>query len=339
MLCSYFALATLVTLTSFVHLAPLIPWPSALQHESLSRLSRAIKLSTRIFLDASLLFCTSMLISAIFILARSTMVSSATNWTTMTTKYISLWTTLPTMQLDIVANNCLRRIKLRSTIWLLIGALSIVVYSLSAAIQVPYFLKTLKLISDSDKEFQQTWEKLCLLQQKTSDLQTAMTVFSPAILIFSLTWILIDICRQFSCRNPTGWVLRDKTSSRSTPPWKFVYAMVGVLLMWSSLFVFCLYRIEANRAGGDLNKDEEWSFGQVFALMTWSPILVEWIYLWKYGPSEGLTGQIMRGYHAAPDEEASGETSEEMQELGRSNGTGYSRIEDPEMRATAPPGS
>jgi hypothetical protein len=45
--------------------------------------------------------------------------------------------------------------------------------------------------------------------------------------------------------------------------------------------------------GGTTDKDREFSFGQVLALSTWVPVIIEFAYIYLEGPKKALTGKIM----------------------------------------------
>lgn len=73
--------------------------------------------------------------------------------------------------------------------------------------------------------------------------------------------------------------------------------------MWASLCIFIYFRKESNRKSGVTNQEHIWSFGQVLGLVTWVPVLVEFVYIWKNGPKEALTGQLMAPYQVVSDNE------------------------------------
>lgn len=55
-------------------------------------------------------------------------------------------------------------------------------------------------------------------------------------------------------------------------------------------------QIQTAGLGGDNNRDNEWSFGQVLALGTWVPVLVQFGYLWWEKPTVALSGRLMAPY-------------------------------------------
>ena len=62
--------------------------------------------------------------------------------------------------------------------------------------------------------------------------------------------------------------------------------------MWVSLGIFLWFRYELNQFTGNHNKDKQWTFGQVLAVATWAPVLMEFYVLWRDGAEKGLTGLL-----------------------------------------------
>jgi hypothetical protein len=66
--------------------------------------------------------------------------------------------------------------------------------------------------------------------------------------------------------------------------------------MWTSIGIFIQMQRELARTFGEDNKDTEWSFGQVLALATWTPVVVEFTYIWWERPVEALNGRLVAPY-------------------------------------------
>jgi hypothetical protein len=62
--------------------------------------------------------------------------------------------------------------------------------------------------------------------------------------------------------------------------------------MWAGLAWFLQFQIQRNSRGGEDNKETQWSFGQVQAVATWVPVIVEFGYVWSEGQVEELNGQL-----------------------------------------------
>ncbi|KAF2877536.1 hypothetical protein BDV95DRAFT_470866, partial [Massariosphaeria phaeospora] len=78
--------------------------------------------------------------------------------------------------------------------------------------------------------------------------------------------------------------------------WWLFAASVCLIGMWVSLAAFVYFREKLNERSGSANKDHEWTFGQLLALVTWVPVFVELVVIWKQGPKTALTGQLMEPY-------------------------------------------
>lgn len=80
------------------------------------------------------------------------------------------------------------------------------------------------------------------------------------------------------------------------------------------------------KGSGALNKDHEWTFGQVLALVTWVPVLVDAIYIWNQGPTTALTGQLMEGYKVVTSSSTPHDTSQETSGDASFELLGYKQI-------------
>jgi hypothetical protein len=66
--------------------------------------------------------------------------------------------------------------------------------------------------------------------------------------------------------------------------------------MWLCLGWFIYFQSYRNGIGGSNNNDTQWSFGQVLAVATWVPVLVEFGYIWWESPVEAMNGWLMDPY-------------------------------------------
>ncbi|KAI8943287.1 hypothetical protein NX059_001307 [Plenodomus lindquistii] len=90
--------------------------------------------------------------------------------------------------------------------------------------------------------------------------------------------------------------------------------------MWLCLGWFIYFQARSADLSGEENRDNEWSFGQILALATWTPILVEFAYVWYQKPVEALNGRLIDPFEVV---EVSRATS--AFELHRSN-SGYQEV-------------
>jgi hypothetical protein len=59
---------------------------------------------------------------------------------------------------------------------------------------------------------------------------------------------------------------------------------------------FMQFQMHINSLAGVDSKDTEWSFGQILAVATWVPAIVEFGYLWLESPADALNGRLMDPY-------------------------------------------
>ncbi|KAF2681215.1 hypothetical protein K458DRAFT_273430, partial [Lentithecium fluviatile CBS 122367] len=66
----------------------------------------------------------------------------------------------------------------------------------------------------------------------------------------------------------------------------------ATLLMWAFLLYLIVMRKKINKGTGRTNQDHEWTFGQVLALATWAPVLIEFTFICLRGRKAALNGLI-----------------------------------------------
>ncbi|KAI1330201.1 hypothetical protein F5Y16DRAFT_364311 [Xylariaceae sp. FL0255] len=81
---------------------------------------------------------------------------------------------------------------------------------------------------------------------------------------------------------------------------RVINATVCALVMWIMLGVFTAYRIEVDSKANPDNDNEEWTFGQVVALATWVPAIVEFFTILLHGPEKGLSIKVSMRYEVVP---------------------------------------
>ncbi|KAK1531577.1 hypothetical protein CPAR01_11226 [Colletotrichum paranaense] len=70
--------------------------------------------------------------------------------------------------------------------------------------------------------------------------------------------------------------------------------------MWYLLFL--LYRIRRKTLDitGRPSDRQSWRLGQIVALATWIPVVVELVYMCTFGKKSGREGRLPNGYEAVP---------------------------------------
>ncbi|RYP26184.1 hypothetical protein DL767_008136 [Monosporascus sp. MG133] len=99
-------------------------------------------------------------------------------------------------------------------------------------------------------------------------------------------------------------------------------------MMWVQLGVLVYFRGEVIKQVAD-DPEAKWAFGQVLALSTWAPVVVEFGYILIFGMKHGLDERLPRGYQAVPSAEQEDGGGESDGDKGNgSEGLGNVRGED-----------
>lgn len=313
MLTTYVLQATLVTIYFMVLLAnPSDDAPGRTHPKSfLDRTVAAIKDSTGSFLSALFFFCISMLFATMISLARivaSSPKSQSQNSVPLTltapsgpilSMLVSLYSVLPVAILQMVSAHLLRRVKGRRLLWILVAALVGIVLALGVTANYNRTLLNNEPISMFHFDpvltidDQVNWEGTCVsldLFRHLRDFATGLgAVLFITITLYTTRPILPTLITSAKFKE-SSWHNMVKT----TLMWQ------GLLLtfatMWFCIGWLILTRRRLDRYGGDTNKDLDLSFGQVLALATWVPVLVEFGYGFMMQPNDALTGRLTRRF-------------------------------------------
>jgi hypothetical protein len=269
----------------------------------------AVQESTKSFLDASVLFCIVMLVATLYTFARALANPDAiiTTYVQFSSALISLFTIFPTVLLHACASNHLRRGKFRQIVWAFIGCLTITVAALflnvgsSALIgmagananeeemeQLENYVNKV-----SDAENQNIWEYSCV---DRGVMQGFILVIIIAMCCMLITTIFYLVILKNVLRIPFLKAKGRPKLKKFRKNWWWVSGILAFAGMWATLAAFVYFRTAYNRLAGTTNKDKEWSFGQILALATWVPVVVELLFIGRKGAVEALTGQLSDKY-------------------------------------------
>ncbi|PVH90497.1 hypothetical protein DM02DRAFT_484212, partial [Periconia macrospinosa] len=249
----------------------------------------AIYHSTKNFLDASLFFCLAMLLAALFTFANAyrNPIRFPNTYSALTTVYMSLWSIIPTVLLHACISDQIRRKKWRIFSWVLISAIAIVVATLY--LYIPHRIEQMsddqynKRLSNQGKQL--IWEDFCLKYRAVYVMELCIKVLIGILFGMTLLYSVFAVCCR--CFHP---------ASRVRKYWWLDIAISCFFGMWTCLGFFIYFRRTMGQGGGASNKDHEWSFGQILGLATWTPVLIELAFIWKFGPKEAHTGQMINPY-------------------------------------------
>ncbi|KUI63423.1 hypothetical protein VM1G_10263 [Cytospora mali] len=121
-----------------------------------------------------------------------------------------------------------------------------------------------------------------------------MTAAQVLVVGAPLVWLAFTLFILTGFRIPG---LVDKPwVSRCRGAWRLVVAWVNMLLMWGLLGFFTALRHRINATAGHIDQEDEWNFGQIMALASWAPVVVEFGYIAIWGIKEGLERNLPRGF-------------------------------------------
>jgi hypothetical protein len=243
----------------------------------------AIQHSIGSFLSASFVFCIAMLLASLLSSVDNASNSSSTTWALLIIMPVS--SILPVVVLHLAAPDTLRRAKGRMLLWLL-------VFTLTLTLLARTMLVILGPEGETSTRFEfsySSWEARCL----------DFDYISPVI-IFSWT-IAAVLCLSigiYIIRSAVASLRRHGTRKQFHLPqilwWGMTISAFGAMWTFIGWFIYFTFLLR-DRARNN-NKDKEWSFGQVLALATWVPFLVEFAYMWWEEPEDALNGRLMDPY-------------------------------------------
>lgn len=311
MVANYFIQAALVTIYLTFHMAARFGWtpsPHTIAHKTLV----AIQESTRPFLDTALLFSFSVHLASLFSFIRGRIYDDYPTPTTAAalSAFISLYTIFPPLALHAMDTANLRRKQGRVQLWMFLGALKLTVGALYYGDPQSPWLREWQDWSDlatyqthnqtglfgllqNDDDHQLKWESFCVTEVGAEQANWAITVTSAICSTCVVVYVLVvhNIFGLNFLKDERSALLRKFRHIR----WTLV-AFLAFQAMWVCLGIFIWFRAEMNKHAGNLNKDRQWTFGQILAVTTWAPVLFEFYTIWKLGAEKGLTGTLSRRY-------------------------------------------
>ncbi|KAL1872442.1 hypothetical protein VTK73DRAFT_1520 [Phialemonium thermophilum] len=78
--------------------------------------------------------------------------------------------------------------------------------------------------------------------------------------------------------------------------WRLGVAWLNMLLMWGLLAYFTVLRHRIIKTADGLDNEDRWTFGQILALATWVPVVVEFLYIFIWGIEESLGTHMPSGF-------------------------------------------
>ena len=92
-----------------------------------------------------------------------------------------------------------------------------------------------------------------------------------------LTWFVVTIFLATGFGVPKLAGSRAVRAVRSV--WDLGIAWLSMLLAWALLAYFTVLRHKIIHSAEEVNSGNEWGFGQMLALATWAPVVLEFLYI------------------------------------------------------------
>lgn len=162
---------------------------------------------------------------------------------------------------------------------MVVGAL-VAILVLAAYLALPQKVKKVERSEQMDE-----WEKMCFRSSSGKDYtRGTLSLFILGVVGFVIFFIL-----------PRALILNGKEPS-NIPVIKLLVAFPSnalstgyfVLVGLVSLALFLNLQRRVSKGGGGVTEESQWSFGQILALTTWAPAIIQIFYtlFGKYSPSK-----------------------------------------------------
>ncbi|KAH8732109.1 hypothetical protein GQ44DRAFT_603308, partial [Phaeosphaeriaceae sp. PMI808] len=263
MLTTYVIHITLVTLYLFAILAIRSDRISSkLRNGSLvSRTLLAVKHSTADFLSASFLFAIAMLSASIISIGRPTLTLGT--WLLMAT--MPLNSVLAVVVLQLIAYDFLRRSRGRLVLWIVVLILLIVLVVRSVGYLNHEFYNTRTRNAMFTERACLGYESFGFIAYSSLATICVLGLGITCYVVGSLISIVRQVPIVFTRLPRSLW---------------WISITLAFCNMWIVLGWFINLSLSIRKLAGGNNNDIQWSFGQVLAIGTWVPVIVEFTYIW-----------------------------------------------------------
>lgn len=299
----------------------------ARKHKWVRRYLQSYTESTGTFLDSALVFAIAMLAAAITRYASymRNPDKSQTVYALFGSAFMSTFSIFPPIVLQCIHSG-LRKHHVRQFMWLVVIALTITVQVFYRRVYkdrswgtTPEDWEWTGLRANTQfAEF--IWLRMCDPRSKRVQLENILTGAHWVLLVNACVWVLmwtmyLVFMLGFSQK------MRDSLRARRDEAkwWKYMSlvkkvimtfnALFGLMMAWCLLGYFHGYRSKVSEIAAESNADLNWTFGQVLALATWAPVLVDNTTIYIYGSTNGLTSGLPKGYKAVREDGRDSEAS------------------------------
>jgi hypothetical protein len=283
MLVAYIIQATLITIYIPTLLTARFDWLPAPLHTipMIGRTVSAVQHSTAPFLNASIVFSIAMLSGSLISFAKHDISTVSTLAIMSMLPFSSI---LPVALLQLAASNMLRRNRGRLFSWILMAVLMI------SILITAHVIDTNNLADVERHSGQIVWETHCLNKSYVVHILWFSRILAGLLILGVGCFIVSSFSTSLQLQSTLFW------SNRLAGRVWWTALVAAFLIMWLCLSWLIHFQNKRNEMAGDDNKDTEWSFGQILAVATWVPVIVEFIYIWWEKPVKALHGRLMDPY-------------------------------------------
>jgi hypothetical protein len=185
---------------------------------------------------------------------------------------------LPVLALQGAAADTLRRVRGRIILWSIIAVLLSILLGLSATLLHQWNIQP----SSEKKEL----EVICLRIASLSHVLYFTDVVAGAIVLCIGGFIINSLLPPRA---------KAHLSARTSKQLRWGSVLLALSLLWICYGMLINTMIQQRLRGMDL-RDNSLSFGQVLALTTWFPVIVEFAYVWWQRPVVALRGRLIIPY-------------------------------------------
>lgn len=322
MMISYYLVILLITLYFAMLLIARLPSVkrAAHKHKWVSRTVHSYTESTGTFLDSALVFAIAMLGAAItrYSSYLRNPDRSTTVYALFGSCFMSTFSIFPAVILQCVHRG-LRKHHIRQFMWFLVIGLTIAVNILYRRVYKDRSWSTRPDdwewtgIRENAQFGEFIWLRLCDPRAIRQELENLLTGAHIVLAINAGAWMLMWIghiifTMGFSKERRETWLARKDENKflrrlcNARHAVMIINALFGLVVAWCMLVFFHNYRSEVTVISNRSNIDLNWTFGQVLALATWAPVLVDNTSIYFYGTTDGLTSSLPKGYKAVRED-------------------------------------
>ena len=152
-------------------------------------------------------------------------------------------------------------------------------------------------VNRQDLEISKTMQNIKVVcdDRGGSDYWDGLKVTQYLVCVVPAIWIALTafITTGFGCET----VVRNRVVRRFRAVWRLFVAWFNLLIMWVILLYFWRLRNEIIDRADGLDNNDEWNFGQILAVSTWAPAILEFCYILVFGLENSLQGKMPDHYY------------------------------------------